>query len=108
MCHAREPLDSSLKTDEMRGEVNVEQMKSDDWRLMGQEKYLTGASLSHRRYRPRSPEWDHDHCEFCGAKFSADPSIEALRTGYTTKDEYRWICETCFGDFKARFSWSAL
>ena len=47
--------------------------RDDDWRLQGQEKYLFGATLLRKRYKAWSEDWDHDHCEFCWAKFM-DPS----------------------------------
>jgi hypothetical protein len=31
---------------------------------------------------------------------------DALREGYATSDGYRWICDRCFEDFRARFGWS--
>jgi hypothetical protein len=78
-----------------------------DWRLQGQQRYLTGVTLVHRRYRrnPTNPMWDHDHCEFCGAKFMLAGDPEVMRRGYATEDEYRWICEPCFEDFKEMFRW---
>lgn len=60
--------------------------------------------------------WDHDHCEFCGARFEEaarmaerqprDPSI--LTEGYVTADPEvdEWICDRCFEDFKDEFKWS--
>ena len=77
-----------------------------DWRLMGQQKYLTGATLVRRRWRQSRPHWDHDHCEFCGAKFADDRLADALHEGWTTPDEYRWICDGCFHDFRERFGWN--
>jgi hypothetical protein len=74
-----------------------------DWRLLDQEKYLRGVGLAKKLYRPYRAEWDHDHCEFCGAKFSARPGD--LHVGYTTDDGYRWICEPCFNDFNSMFQW---
>ena len=64
---------------------------SHDWRLQGQEQYLKGATLVRRLYRePRcNPEWDHDHCEFCWAKFMLGSNPDALHEGYCTLDEYR-------------------
>ena len=41
-----------------------------DWRLRGQERYLTGREFVWREYTAPRPDWDHDHCEFCWAKFS--------------------------------------
>jgi hypothetical protein len=78
-----------------------------DWRLMGQEKYLRGAELCRRTYRryPDNPNWDHDHCEYCTAKFTPKDDPEGLHDGYCTLDEYRWICSNCFEDFKEMFAW---
>ena len=45
-----------------------------DWRLQGQEKYLQGATLLRKRYKAWSEDWEHDHCEFCWAKFM-DPGF---------------------------------
>lgn len=76
-----------------------------DWRRNGQEKYLAHAILEHKKYHPYRDGWDHDHCEFCGAKFSL--AFEgALTEGYATMDNYRWICEDCFEDFKKEFAWT--
>jgi hypothetical protein len=78
-----------------------------DWRLTGQERYLKGVPLSHRAYRPypKNPTWDHDHCEFCAATFSLRPDPTFLKAGYCTLDEYHWICNKCFLDFKGLFKW---
>ena len=45
-----------------------------DWRLRGQEQYLHGATLLRTRYKAWSEDWEHDHCEFCWAKFM-DPGF---------------------------------
>jgi hypothetical protein len=66
---------------------------------------MTGAVLVRRAYRTRSPRWDHDHCEFCGAKFMEGGAFDTLPGGYATRDERRWVCPTCFEDFHARFGW---
>jgi hypothetical protein len=75
-----------------------------DWRLQGQEQYLTGVLLVKKRYRKRSESWDHDHCKFCWRKFSERPGD--LNEGYATEDEYYWICENCYGDFREQFRWT--
>jgi len=75
----------------------------DDWRLRGQEKYLSGVSLFRRKYRRYSETWDHDHCAFCWATFSE--MDEDLHEGYTTDDEYHWICAPCYEDFREQFHW---
>ena len=91
-----------------------------DWRLTGQERYLSGAVWVRKGYRAPSARWEHDHCAFCWAKFM-DPDFspehrrfveehpEVLTVGYTTVvDEARgdhWVCPTCFDDFAERFGW---
>lgn len=70
-----------------------------DWRPNGQERYLQGAVFGWAAYQPYRPGWDHDHCEFCGAKFSVD-ATDALRSAYATPDRYRWVCAPCFQDFR--------
>jgi phage terminase large subunit-like protein len=79
-----------------------------DWRLNGQEDYLKGVTLSWRKYSRYSKEWEHDHCEFCWAKFMEQPGPEILTEGYTTPDKYRWICKTCFDDFRDLFDWKVV
>jgi hypothetical protein len=83
----------------------------DDWRLMGQERYLQGASLESRRWYPSRPPdeggpWDHDHCAFCSIHFNNhvledDPDTQV--EGYATPDGQHWICRGCFSDFHERF-----
>ncbi|GAB6188179.1 hypothetical protein [Thermopirellula anaerolimosa] len=75
-----------------------------DWRLQGQERFLKGVSLLRRTYRKYREGWEHDHCEFCGAKFSEQG--EGVNVGYTTIDRYHWICEECYKDFKDMFQWT--
>ena len=79
----------------------------DDWRILNQEEYLAGAELILRAYRqnPKNPDWDHDHCEFCNTKFMVSGMHDTLSEGFTTWDDYRWICIPCFEDFKIRFGW---
>lgn len=76
-----------------------------DWRLTGQEKYLKGVTLYWREYTRSSESRDHDHCEFCWAKFMVEDHPDVLHEGYTTEDEYRWICKKCFEDFKEILAW---
>ena len=78
-------------------EVNVM-----DWRLTNQSKYLLGKNLK-KAYFPHDSKNDHEHCEFCWAKFGINE--ECLSHGYTTIDGYHWICEQCFLDFKYLFNW---
>ncbi|HEX4333554.1 MAG TPA: hypothetical protein VH040_15555 [Usitatibacter sp.] len=57
-----------------------------DWRLTNQQRYLMHAQLIHRRYGPinpgnANPTNDHDHCEFCSAKFTLSGESDALTNG---------------------------
>jgi hypothetical protein len=74
-----------------------------DWRLLDQESYLKRATLRRSRYTC-APERDHDHCEFCGTKFSM--RSEDTHEGYSTLDDYYWICVQCYNDFVKLFEWT--
>jgi hypothetical protein len=78
---------------------------TDDWRLTGQERYLTGATFEWADWHSPRPGWDHDHCEFCFAKFAGPELADTLHTGFTTADRSRWVCQQCFADFRERFGW---
>jgi len=77
-----------------------------DWRLQGQETYLIGAIMTFIHYRPYRAGWDHDHCEFCGTKFSL--ANEDLHEGYATENHYHWTCKPCFDDFVDMFQWKVV
>ena len=79
--------------------------EANDWRLTNQERYLKGVTLAWRSYAPANPANDHDHCEFCWAKFSEGETPDTLHEGYATADRYRWICRSCFDDFRDMFEW---
>ncbi len=85
-------------------------MPDTDWRLTDQDTFLMGATLVHRRYRlSRSdPDWDHDHCAFCWAKFMVEDLPDVLHEGYATPDDYHWICEQCFRDFQGQYHWQVI
>jgi hypothetical protein len=90
----------------------------DDWRLGRQERYLQPARLCWKRYSRWSDERDHDHCEFCWAKFVApdDPhqGPDDLNEGYAVlsnkdfPDDYHWICAACYADFRGMFNWEVV
>jgi len=77
---------------------------ADDWRRQGQEIDLKGCAFAWRRYAAPSPQWDHDHCEFCWSKFMVGPNAptDALAEGYRAQaaDSRRWVCRQRFEDFK--------
>ncbi len=79
-----------------------------DWRLMGQERFLQAVKLYWRKYTRYSETWDHDHCAFCSAKFMVEDYPDVLHEGYSTEDQYYWVCKNCFEDFKERFQWEVI
>jgi len=80
-------------------------VEKSDWRLQGQEKYLKGLPLTLKPYSIYREGWDHDHCAFCGAKLMVPGTPDTLHEGYSTADNYRWVCCQCFDDFKEMFEW---
>jgi hypothetical protein len=89
----------------------------EDWRLGGNERLFRGAVFTRKTYRRWSTEWDHDHCAFCWAAFaevdSASDTKGSLHEGYSTagppadpRDDYYWVCATCFDDFREHLGWS--
>ena len=80
-------------------------MMNNDWRLFReQEKYLHGVTLIKRAYKSNNPLSDHDHCEFCMAKFGKGNN--ELKQGYCTEDGSIWICSQCYEDFNVQFEWN--
>ena len=78
-----------------------------DWRLFReQERYLHGVTLIKQSYQSNNPFNDHDHCEFCMAKFGK--GADELKQGYSTEDASIWICPECYNDFKKQFEWNVI
>ena len=86
---------------------------------MGQEQFLQGAAFRRKPYRAWREDWDHDHCAFCQRRLvekgtpSDDP--EAQTVGYAApgrgpqgEDDYHWVCDECFADFRDRFEWTVV
>lgn len=86
--------------------MTIEEWKT-DWRNCGQEDFLLGVTLYHRKYKAPSERWNHDHCDFCWLRFSDDVETD-LHEGYTTADNYYWICSECFHDLKDFFCWKVI
>jgi hypothetical protein len=87
-----------------------------DWRLPfgDEDQYYSGLSLCRRRFRGKYPG-DHEHCEFCWAKFLDEgdsPHPEdthvIVHEGCANEGNDIWICDSCFSDFHERFSWKVL
>ena len=75
----------------------------DDWRLMGQEGYLIGKHLQHRRFSRKLCYEDHDQCDFCWKCFDKDDVVPAR--AYFVPEKRLWICEDCFASFQKYFQW---
>lgn len=74
----------------------------EDWRIMGQEGYLTGKTL---RFKPSGMEvetgpGEFSQCNFCYA------DIKKEDVAFWEPTSQVWICEKCHGDFSAFFDWS--
>lgn len=76
----------------------------EDWRIAGQEGYLMGKHLQHRRYDPALAREDFLQCEFCYSTFKRDGLPFA--TAYYEPDGKYWICAQCFQDFQKYFQWT--
>ncbi len=83
----------------------------DDWRIEVAST-LKNARLQRLTYRAWSPEWDHDHCSACMAKFAEFDGPDLQREGYATCSdfakgaEYEWVCVTCFDELKDAMGWT--
>ena len=88
----------------MKQNVNDNINEKNDWRLQGQDKYLSNLPLT--VCEVDSSVNEHEHCEFCGCKFGKNE--EDLHEGYCTLDKYHWICKPCFNDFKEMFKWKLI
>ncbi len=75
----------------------------EDWRLTDHEDDMFGVQWVHKPYVVLSATWDHDHCLFCFEKFDHRGQV-----GYCIKNKNFWVWETCFSDFKDRFSWTVV
>ena len=85
---------------------------SDDWRRTSPGA-PAGTHFRWREYFAPKPEWDHDHCLFCWAKFVpcseegkdwlAQDQHTIYFEGYATVEAsgsgYEWVCWPCFDDF---------
>ncbi|HLX31797.1 MAG TPA: hypothetical protein VKR79_03395 [Gaiellaceae bacterium] len=90
-----------------------------DWRLMGQERFLQDAVFRHKAYRAWREGWAHDHCAFCQRRLVEDVATsddpDARSAGYAAvgrgpngEDDYHWVCDDCFPDFRDQFNWSVI
>ncbi|MDE5714721.1 MAG: hypothetical protein K2I42_01160 [Anaeroplasmataceae bacterium] len=82
-------------------------VKSDDWRLTGQERYLLFAKLKEMipfEYINEldNPEMFHEHCSFCWDKVEESQD----KKHYCILDNYHWICNECYNDFNKMFKFN--
>lgn len=71
------------------------------WRFTGQESYLLftkGKGIIPMEYinNLEKPELFHEHCSFCWDKVEENQD----KKHYCTLDNYHWICNDCYNDFK--------
>lgn len=94
--------------------------KMSEQEFIEHKKYLQGATLRWKKWEQYQENWDHDHCEFCFKVFldvekyknslektqsEQRDDIELSQEGYTTEDNYHWICKQCYEKFKEKFQW---
>ncbi len=79
-------------------------VSQNDWRRQGQEKYLKSSRLTLKMYTKYRKGWEHDHCEFCHAKFME--GTDQLNEGWATDDNYHWVCKQCYEDFCKEYEWN--
>lgn len=65
--------------------------------------HLAGLVLRWKKYQQRSPDWDHDHCEFCGDKFMEEVDGKMFNAGWTDDEQNNWICSDCFEKNKDKY-----
>jgi hypothetical protein len=78
----------------------------DEW-LANAVANLRSKNFRWSRYTQPSPEWDHDHCEFCFQRF-AEPRAnynDSVEFGFTTPDRFNWVCRECVDKYKDQFGW---
>lgn len=78
----------------------------EDWRIEAGGDEVRGRAFAFRSYTPPRPDWDHDHCELCGAKFMQGGAHGSLAEGFATPCDgspgsFSWACESCWNDLNA-------
>lgn len=84
-------------------------IKCDDWRLTGQEQYMLFSKLveivpCEYISKLTDPTSFHEHCEFCMEKIEESD----MSRHYYTTNQYSWICEQCYNDFKEMFGFTLI
>lgn len=66
--------------------------------------FLSGKRMTYRIFIS-TPDQDHEHCNFCGAKFS--PRERDLWFGYAPSDASSWVCPECFALYRESYGFSS-
>jgi len=79
----------------------------DDWRLdlARTPEFYAQFEWEFKKWTQTRSNWDHDHCEFCREKIYDTEKKKVTNDGWTNRDDYHWICDDCFKDFKQEFKW---
>ena len=67
---------------------------------------LKGKTLLKKRFISPGPDWDHNHCAYCLAKFGENEEPKTIQEGYATEDNKYWVCQQCFADFRYIYQWT--
>jgi hypothetical protein len=84
-----------------------------NWRLES-VAHLASQPLRRKKWTRWSREWDHNHCEYCGAKFAEFEGEDILKEGFASTEahprgeNYHWVCINCFADLKDLIGWYAV
>jgi hypothetical protein len=81
---------------------------AEDWRLSlaSPPEFYARFTWMHKPWTKTREGWDHDHCEFCRAKIS-DAVVEGgLAQGWASDNDYYWVCDPCFTEFRETFKWN--
>ena len=74
---------------------------NNDWRLTNQTNYLYKKVLKKQPFKVYKEGWEHEHCEFCSERIDKNTPV-----AYSSDNNYYWICEKCYEDFKDMFEWT--
>jgi hypothetical protein len=77
-------------------------------------RLLIGQKFRWKNYTKPRPDWDHDHCSGCTAKFAEFEGPEILHEGYAVTEacekgaDYYWVCASCFDALKEQLEWAVV
>lgn len=65
--------------------------------------FLVGQKLRRRTFSS-TDICDHEHCNMCGAKISAQSSD--IKSAFSTYDLRGWVCDECYEYYKDEYQWT--